>query len=107
MAKKIYNEEEESLRMMDIVNQKNAAFEDEQADTEKKCAEERAKTLRKNIWKSVGYTAFTSLVNIGLVFAVKHGLMSTVLAVPASYIFMFLTGWHFCKFVGFVKKVKK
>lgn len=107
MEKKIYNEEEESLRMMEIVNQKNAAYEAEQADTEKKCTEERAKTLRKNIWRSIGYTALAILVNIGLVFAVKNGLMSTILAVPASYIFMFFTGWHFCKFVGFMKKVRK
>ena len=107
MAKKIYNEEEDSRRMMDIVNQKNAAHEAEQAETEKKCAEERAKALTKNIWRSIGYTALTSLVNIGLFFAVKYNLISTVLAVPASYIFMFFTGWHFCKFVGFMKKVKK
>jgi uncharacterized membrane protein len=107
MAKKIYNEEEESRRMMDIVNQKNAAFEAEQADTEKKCAEERAKTLAKNIWKSIGYTALTILINFGLFFAVKHDLMSTILALPASYICIFFTGWHFCKFVGFMKKVRK
>lgn len=107
MAKKIYNEEEESRRMMDIVNQKNAAHEAEQADTEKKCAEERAKTLRKNIWKSIGYTALTILVNFGLFFAVKYNLISTLLAVPASYICMFLTGWHFCKWHGFIRKVKK
>lgn len=107
MAKKIYNEEEESRRMMDIVNQKNAAYEAEQADTEKKHAEEKAKALRKNIWRSIGYTALTILVNGGLLIAVKYDLISTLLAVPASYICMFLTGWHFCKWCGFVKKVKK
>lgn len=107
MAKKIYNEDEESKRMMDIVNQKNAAYEAEQADTEKKHAEERVKTLRKNMWRSVGYLVLTSIVNCGLAFAVKHGLMSTILATPASYICTFLCGWHFCKWCGFVKKVKK
>ena len=107
MAKKIYNEEEDSQRMMDIVNQKNAAYEAEQADTEKKNAEERAKTLAKNIWKSIGYTALTSLVNIGLFCAVRHDLISTVLAVPASYICMFFIGWHLCKCHGFMKKTRR
>ena len=107
MAKKIYNEEEESLRMMEIVNQKNAAYEAEKAEAEKKHAEEKAKALRKNIWKSIGYTALTILVNCGLLLAVKYNLISTVLAVPASYICMFFTGWHFCKFVGFMKKTRR
>lgn len=107
MAKKIYNEEEESRRMMDIVNQKNAAFEAEQADTEKKNAEERAKTLAKNICKSIGYTALTILINFGLFFAVKRDLMSTTLALPASYICMFFTGWHLCKCLWFMKKTRR
>lgn len=107
MENKIYNEEAESRRMMDIVNQKNAAHEAEQADTEKKHAEERAKALMKNIWRSIGYTALTILVNTGLLLAVKSNLISTVLAVPASYICMFCTGWHLCKCIGFMRKVKK
>lgn len=107
MAKKIYNEEADSQRMIDIVNQQNAAHEAEQADTEKKNAEERAKTLRKNILRSIGYVALTILVNIGLYLAVKYDLMSTVLALPASYVCMFFTGWHLCKWHGFIKKVVK
>ena len=107
MAKKIYNEEEESRRMMDIVNQKSAAYEAEQADTEKKNAEDRAKALRKNFWKHIGYADLAILINIGLFCAVRHDLISTVLAVPASYICMFFTGWHLCKCVGFMKKVRK
>lgn len=107
MAKKIYNEEEDSRRMIDIVNQKNAAYEAEQADTEKKNAEERAKTLNKNIWKSIGYTALTILINFGLFFAVKYDMMSTILALPASYLCMFFTGWHLCKCHGFMKKTRR
>ena len=107
MAKKIYNEEAESRRMMDIVNQKNAAFEAEQADTEKKCAEERAKALRKNIWRSIGNIALATVINFGLLLAVKFNLISTLIAVPASYICMFFTGWHLCKCISLTKKVKK
>jgi amino acid permease len=107
MAKKIYNEEEESRRMMDIVNQKNAAFEAEQADTEKKNAEDRAKTLRKNFWKHLGYMELATLINAGLWLATRFDLMDIVLFLPASYICMFFIGWHLCKCVGFMKKTRR
>ena len=107
MENTICNEEAETRRMMDIVNQKNAAYEAEQADTGKKHAEERAKALIKNIWRSIGYTAFTILVNFGLLLAVKYDLMSTLIAAPASYISMFFTGWHLCKCCGFMTKTRR
>ena len=107
MPKKIYNEEEDSRRMIEHINQQSAAQQADTGSVSQKQAEERVKTYRKNMWRSVGRVALTAAINVGLYFAVKHDLIASVLAVPASYICMFFTGWYLCKWHGFYKKVTK
>lgn len=109
MAKKneTYNDvahENDSRKMMEHINSKNAEYEATEEGRSLKQYEEREKIRLNAIGRYTLRCVVTLIAVFALYKAMNVGLISSVLVTPATYLCAVHFGWCWCKVVSLAKK---
>lgn len=105
--KKTYNEaeyEQDSIRIMELIDQRKAERVAEERDTSQKRNEERAEEYRNRMFHYIGRSAAVAAIGFLLDTAMAAELIAPVLAVPATYICACYFGWCLSKTVRYAKR---
>ena len=96
--------ENDSRKMMEHINSKNAECEAAEETISKKQYEEREKMRLNAIGRYTLRGVGTALFVVALVAALKAQLIASVIVTPATYLCAVYFGWCWCKVACLTKK---